>query len=641
MKIQKILFTVALAALLLSGTGCRKHSFGDGTIRFKAVSHSVGTKTAYSGEVFSGVERINWLDGDKIAVAMSNNAGSVVCDYQISTITSSSEISQGQLTNVDASGLQWGEGQHNFVAVYPSPSVDSEWPNVVGTDQLVLKYPAVQTMTPKGDSGADALTLLPDMKYAYMYAELKNVAPESENVTLSFVPLYTAFEISISAGDNDEIHLTGFRLISLADGQYPARVKDFWDDANDYGESESISVDLTGITLTRDGAPLVFTVFAYADSYAHIMLEFTGTEIGTRTLDLVDSGAPIEFEAFCKHRIYGLYFPRLDEGSAGGQGINWNGADGEDLNWNGAEGEDINWGGNKPYVLPGKFSVSATKQVQFARGNLIYKGGEWDFHKQQYDRCLKDNSTVLDISETGTFDLFGWATAGIAGADATMRNYQPWSSSTEVISDQATVNKYGYGPSTVTVPGETSWGGYAEYCDWGYNYALRSKLGNGWHTLSANEWAYMFLDRLNASTVNGVANARFIKATVHGLPGMLAFSDSFGDDYAGDQSIFDASAINNQYVSFSSNVLTDIQWKAVESAGALFLAPTGCYIGMEGVDFILQYEGDWLNFYWTATPYDEENAVVTGSEGNIPNINASGSFMRAGKCAVRLAKTAE
>ncbi len=643
MKFKSIVMVALLAALTILSAGCKKHSFTDGQIRFAASSQSVATRTAYSGEVFSGIERIDWIEGDKVAIAMSNAEGESNCDYRITNVSASSEKSVAQLANIGASGLQWGEGAHTFFALYPAPSVDDSWPNAFTTNSMTLIYPAVQTLTPKGESGADALTLLPDPKYLYMFATATVDEPGNE-VALSFTPLFTAFEISISAGDNDEINLSGFKLISLAESDpTPAGIKDLYVDTNGTEESSTISVDLTGIKLTRDGAPLVFTVIAYANGYSHLKLEFTGTEIGTRTLDLIDNhtGKGIEFPAMTKHRIHGLSFPKLDEGGASGQGINWNGADGEDLNWNGAEGEDINWGGNKPYVLPGKFSISATQQVQFARGNLIYKAGEWDFHKQQYDRFLKSNSTVLDFSETGTFDLFGWATAGIAAADPTMVNYQPWSSASETISGQEQKNTFGYGPSLDNLGVAESWGdAYAEYCEWGNNYNLQAKLGAGWFTLGSIQWDYIFSHR-SASTVNDVDNARFTCATVHSLPGLIIFPDDFGTVYTGDQSVFTAAQINEQYnYSFSNTVLSDRVWKEVENAGAVFLAPTGVYAEEYG-GYILEYQGDYLNMYWSSSPHDAERASVYGYDGGSLCIGFDGYVPRCFKCAVRLVKLAE
>lgn len=647
MKASRILAAVALGALVIFGVGCKKSSFQGKVIYFTASSQATQTKTAYSDEIVGGYERIDWVSGDKIAIAMSNDGGEEVGDYLIDVVSTSGVKSQATLMPLGGpygyNGLEWGEGEHSFSALYPSPSVDSNWPNSVGVGSLVLSYPAVQTLTPKGESGADALILQPDMKYAYMYAVAQEIAPNS-TIDLSFTPLFTAFEISISAGDNDEVNLTGFRLISLADGEYPARTKDLYDDSNDADESASISVDLTGISLTRDGDPLVFTVFAYADNYSHLMLEFTGTEIGTRTLDLIDqtTGVGIPFEGMMKHRIYGLSFPKLDQGSAGGQGINWGGMGGEDLNWNGAEGEDINWGGNRRSALPGKFSVSLTKQVQFSRGNLVYKAGEFDFHKRQYDRCFTENCTA-EFGPNTTFDLFGWATAGIAGADETMVNYQPWSFNDQDISGQEETNRFGFGPSLDSVPKEKSWDDYAEYCDWGNNYTLRQNWGEGWYTLSADEWAHMLYSR-DASTVNGVHDARFAKAIVHGLNGLILFPDDF--DYPGDDSIFTASSINNGSWSgispFADLVLTDAQWSIAEKAGLVFLPPSGVRVYMDRVNITYYESGmttDNFNLYWTSTADSKSNGKQIGSEGELFGCGAGTS--RYIGLAVRLVKLAE
>ena len=581
MKLHKILSAVALIGLLLAGSGCKKYAFRDGQIRFTATSDALQTRTAYSGEVFSGTERIDWVDGDKIAIAMVNAGGVEICDYQITSITDADAKSTAQLANVAGNGLQWGEGEHTFFAVYPSPSVDDEWENSFTEEGSTLVWPATQQVTA---DPSHAGVYLPDMKYAYMAASASVDGPE-ENVSLSFVPMFNAYEISIGAGDNDRIDLTGFRLICHRD-DIPLSCKQVSDFDSDVLSDEGgiISVDLTGVSLTRDGGPITFTVFTFPDENEEMTLEFTGTQIGTRTLDLKRDGEWIAFSGNKKHRISGLAFPRLDNGGASGQGINWNGADGEDLNWNGAEGEDINWGGNRPYVLPGKFSVSETKQVQFSRGNLVYKAGEWDFHKQQYDRCFKENCSA-NFNSGSTFDLFGWATAGIAAADNTMVNYRPWIFNFTPITDQESTNPYGYGPSIENVPGGTNWDEYAEYCDWGSNYGVIQKAGAGWHTLSVAEWTYLFTLR-SASEVNGVSNARFAKARVCGEPGLLLFPDDFGTRFTGDHSIFDANSINQldkDASDFSDIVLSRTDWATAEAAGAVFLPAAGAVVSFFGV----------------------------------------------------------
>ncbi len=686
-----ILLTASLVILLLAG-GCKKSSFtGTGReIHFRASSQAPLTKTEYDGTITTSGdkkhERINWVAGDMIAIMMEveDEETPQFGEYRVSNVTAySDEVSRCDLNPVGGryggNALQWGpQGKkHDFTAVYPSPSVsssteDPRWLNQFNEEHIIFCWPSVQTPTPKGESGADALTLLPDMKYAYMYASADEVpAPSSrsEKFNLSFSPLFTSFEIHVSAGDNDEVNLTGFRLIAGEEEVLACESRDFTEidgiapgvltSDGITGGTNVISVQWTGdnkIKLTRDGNPLVFTVFAMAPlpyidympgeneenvDFHQLTIEFTGDEILTRTLDLKQNGEWMSFKPGCKHRILGLNFPALDEGNSGGQGINWNGTVGEDLNWNGAEGEDINWGGNKPYVLPGKFSVSATEQVQFARGNLVYKAGEWDFHKEQYDRCLKDNATVLDFSKTGTFDLFGWATAGIAGADRTMVNYQPWSSDSAIITGQESTNAFGYGPSLDNLGVAESWGdAYAEYCEWGNNYNLQTKLGSGWFTPGSIQWDYIFSQR-SASTVNGVENACFTCATVHSLPGLIIFPDDFGTVYTGDQTVFTAAQINERYnYSFSDTVLSDKVWKEVENAGAVFLAPTGTYAAEYG-GYILEYQGDYLNLYWSSSPHNMEQASVYGYDGGSLCVGFDGYVPRCFKCAVRLVRLAE
>ena len=682
MKARTFFAAAALVALTLLSAGCKKHSYMEGGIvRFTVTTKPVATKTAYSGEVIDGVERIDWIaaasgvQGDKVAVVMLNNDGGRATDYQVTGVSSSSQKSIGTLTPV-GEAFQWGEGNHDFYAIYPSPSVDASWSNnffgwpgaFAGT--LALTYPKNQVVTADPDNSG---VYLPDMKYAYMFAQIEDVAPAG-TVTLGFSPIYTAFEISISAGENEAIDLRGFRLICNDEDAVLACDMNV-DLENELGFVESntsnvIAVDFTQtggpIRLTQDVGPIKFTVFTYlkldADpkpKLSQLTLEFTGDQIGTRTLDLKQNGAWIEFDGGCKHKIYGLNFPKLDEGTAGGQDINWNNADGEDLNWNGAEGEDINWGGNKPYALPGKFSVSDDKQVQFSRGNLVYRAGEFDFHKRQYDRCFKENCTA-EFGPNTTFDLFGWATAGIAGADETMVNYQPWSFNETPLEPTETMdalNKWGFGPSINNVTENQSWWEadpdlYAKYCDWGNNYTLRKNAGEGWYTMSLDEWHYLLSERA-ASTVNGIENARFALATVHGYYGVILFPDTFAADFDGDLGIFTASSINNStgagltddYAQvYEALTLTDAQWSKAEAAGLVFLAPAGGRDMENHVVTTMQLGSNMiknLNYYWTSTAATSHGCYVIGLQGPIVTLEYATTVQRNVCIAVRLVKLAE
>ena len=147
--------------------------------------------------------------------------------------------------------------------------------------------------------------------------------------------------------------------------------------------------------------------------------------------------------------------------------------------------------------LAGKFSVGASKQVQFSRGNLqaTYDGSKytWGFAEHQYDYVgNKAGNTTIDSQTSGAVvDLFGWSTAAT-----------------------------NFGINTSTSSSDYSGG----FVDWGKN------IGDGstWRTLSKDEWTYLFNKHsYKWVTVNGVSG--YVIAS-DGFTGTLA--DSYADDAA-------------------------------------------------------------------------------------------------------------
>lgn len=137
----------------------------------------------------------------------------------------------------------------------------------------------------------------------------------------------------------------------------------------------------------------------------------------------------------------------------------------------------------------GKFSVSATKQVRFAKTNLLY------------------NSLM---------------------------------------------NDYTFAPE-VTAHGATSSNGspieWQEYIGAdGFNCKETQPSLAGYELLTADEWAYLFSGRTNASAYKGVA-------TVHGVKGYIIAPDGF----------------KNPLVRGLAGTFADSEWKKMEEAGAIFL----------------------------------------------------------------------
>lgn len=223
-------------------------------------------------------------------------------------------------------------------------------------------------------------------------------------------------------------------------------------------------------------------------------------------------------------------------------------------------------------VLPGKFSVSADKQVNFSQGNLqatttdLGTKWTWIFADNQYDyigdavanNVITGNGTV---SSNGTVDQFGWSTAA---------------------------TYYGIHNSKE----EKTYSG--DFVDWGVNVITNGgNKANLWRTLTADEWGYLFFKRTNAATllalgsVNGV-NGVILLPDNWTLPKGVSFTNSGTLDY------WDLMGSDSYEDNFSHNTYTISQWTIMESSGAVFLAGT---------------KSDGSN-YWTATGMSEDGTAI-------------------------------
>ena len=214
--------------------------------------------------------------------------------------------------------------------------------------------------------------------------------------------------------------------------------------------------------------------------------------------------------------------------------------------------------------LPGEFTVDESgKTVHFSSGNLQYQAstGTWRFAEHQYTyigNAAGNNTSDLDTRTTQSdwIDLFGFGTSGWNNG-ATY--YQPY---------DIDGNSYSYTTNSLT-------GDYAR-ADWGVYNAI-SNGGNKagiWRVLTKDEWVYLINTR-TTSTVNGVANARYAKATVNSLTGLILFPDN----YTHPSGIPSPTNINIAEAAFTGNMYTSLQWEFLESVGAVFLPGAGIRSG--------------------------------------------------------------
>lgn len=228
-------------------------------------------------------------------------------------------------------------------------------------------------------------------------------------------------------------------------------------------------------------------------------------------------------------------------------------------------------------LLPGKFSVSASKQVQFSQGNLQYKActRTWRFAYQQFAIIGNDNANI-DTSYDGWIDLFGWGT--------------------------------GNNPTNLSKDDND----YSTYIDWG-EHAI-SNGGNGtnlWRTLTKEELYYLFYTRTNAANLFGLGSVNDINGIIilpdnWVTPQGASFTPSTTVGLADQGSYYK----DNNRVHYSDNTYTVEQWSVMEQSGAVFLPAAGDRQGR------VVYSVSSFGGYWSATPCGGLYAYYLQFHGN-------------------------
>lgn len=217
-------------------------------LRFKVTARGdVATKTAYSGDIINGKERIDWSTNDKIRIYSSDknqvgtSDGKDFYDYTISGAThdDGSVISEATLAGVaDGAGLVWLNDPYGVTiyGAYPPLSDVSYYTSTVNNvtkSELAsfnkMKIPSTQELTWSTETSNDGVTTVTgaaNMTYAYMLAKPtqfeENSNTSEPEVTLDFYPVFNAFYIELASQDN-EIELNSLELVSTSNylaGEY-------------------------------------------------------------------------------------------------------------------------------------------------------------------------------------------------------------------------------------------------------------------------------------------------------------------------------------------------------------------------------------------------------------------------------------
>ena len=560
-------------AALLAVVSCTRtpetsgESFVGQPVCFQAEASVPETRTAYSGEVADGKERVQWLAGDRVSIYCpeAEDAKSVAYTIAGEAHESGSPYSYSTSLSAVSAALKWsGDNAHHFYGRYPDPSwsgapaVSAFTGQSAASADFTCVIPASQAVTRVGST----YTYAPDMAYCYMtgYAQ----ASAGNVVGIHFTPVVNTFEISIPSGfASGDIGIAQVKLVSSAhrlSGTYTVGI----------GSTPTYTISETGLSETDksasavisspvalpSGSSAVVTIFTCPVTVAgteadHLSLEVTLSNGDARTLPLKEGSAWLSYAPGGKYNITCGAVTSLPENAV-----------------------TIN---------------SQGKRVILARGNLMARIGsytspiatasEWKFgDPMEYIGAGTSDGNYLfyagNASCVGKWvDLFTFQGASCTN-DASHRAHG-------LVNDNSD-NKAYHGNGTGESTYDGCWNGLPIGNGGGYN----------WYPLSKNEWAYLLNSRTVSNTLS--AGARYTLATVGSTRGMIIFPDNYVHPSG---TGFTAGTFNS-YSNYTATV-SMAGWDLMEAAGCVFLPPAGWRTENAGFG----YMGE-RGLYWTNTNVD-------------------------------------
>ena len=229
---------------------------------------------------------------------------------------------------------------------------------------------------------------------------------------------------------------------------------------------------------------------------------------------------------------------------------------------------DVNMGSftRRRDYLPGIYSVSATKQVMFSSGNLLWTGG----NRNSTDEANRD----YWIFNQNQYDVGGFVDFNNSSNTEGSSNYFSWYNSdntntTIIVHDNHAFNGTPY--------------------DWGDLF--NEPADRHWFTMTREEWTYLMQTR----TVNF---HRYAYGSVNSVNGLILFPDKFTwpTNVTTQPTIFDDAAT---YTNASYDVS---DWSLLEEAGCVFL-PAGGLAAYSSYSV----QQNTVGYYWTTTGANGNN----------------------------------
>ena len=325
MKKTALLFAVLLASLAMTES-CQKFPARGELIKFSAAAkEAAATKTTYGSVSTAGDHQaITWSSGDLVDIYSSNAAVAATKDGDPSASYTLS-VRSGDATFADlgqSEGLRWDEsGSVTFYGVYPSGTASSS----IGNFSMSIPWSQTHAL------GAGTLD------NGYMVAKTA-FASGTNDVTLEFFPVFTAFEVHLRNQQSSTLTLETFALKSESEYLTGAYTTDWTGSSRTYTvstssrEKKAVYTFPANTTIT-DTDEAVFNLFLLPTDYSELYLEIayrnSNGQTRVRRLQLKDNGSYISFAGCKKHVISGLAVNSAEfwSFSVNGNVLPWNGID--------------------------------------------------------------------------------------------------------------------------------------------------------------------------------------------------------------------------------------------------------------------------------------------------------------------------
>lgn len=580
-NISKSILALSLAVIAVSSCQEKIGGFTKGeAVKFTIGTDASDTKAAYSGDKNTDgtIERIDWETGDLIRIYCAQASGIKSADYAVTSVNPpslGSEKSTAFIESAGGAGLLWGEGEHIFYAVYPSPEEESGITTSISpyTDggtkgsvsksiegaTVTAKLPAKQAIAQLTATTPDYVAS-PNLENMLMTAKsgpyTVETFPKQDKVFLSFIPLTTAVQFTITNQTGADIKVQSVSLISgngkttapAINGAFSVNLDSMSKPADiDLGASKitysreypactrdasleaTTSMGLRTSTISFDSpVPLTYNATASAAgkltftffltptcnfddiTFKIVMTDSEGNNTRWMSTKLgYTDGTGVLFPRFKKTTVNGVFIPGGAQWTVkyGPTVYPWNQSSSDidpmpEVNegsalvtsWDtGIEEElELNPKPAPEYIL-GDFSVDTDgKRVRFSKGNLQFKAGDGTNKNPEW-RFAEHQ-----------YDYIGNA-PGNTTADETTRSTQAdwidlfgWGATgrtdiNEYLAQPYSINDSDSYYKTIAIPSADETLTRANGGDWGVC------MGDGWRTLSSVEWKYL----LETRTVNG------------------------------------------------------------------------------------------------------------------------------------------